>query len=260
MKKKVEEKYYRLTDSRSGASFTIKTGRDKRLLFFDETEGIERQRAIRHCPNEKSIFVDEQSEHAVVEPIVFFAGNLLVSREAQLTQEFLEASPENVLNGGGLFEIIDDELEAEETIEREELVSEVKQAVRNKGEEDDGIFELEAVTAILINSVARASKMSKSEMKREIYAHIDADPYYFVDEEGNVDIFDNEDMQRKFLVLRAITDGIIKKSPNNKAMLWVSGNKLIATAPKGLDLVDYFADYLSTDDGILVLEEIRRRT
>jgi len=116
------------------------------------------------------------------------------------------------------------------------------------------------IASILVNSVVSASKMSKSELKREIYRYADNDPYYFTDDEGNVNIFDDEYIQRKYLTLRAIKDNIIKKSANKKSMMWVSGNKVIATAPQGLDLVDYFSDYLSTDEGILVIEEIKRRT
>ena len=37
-------------------TFELKTGRDNDLIIFDESE--ETNRAIRHCKNEKSIFVD----------------------------------------------------------------------------------------------------------------------------------------------------------------------------------------------------------
>ena len=58
-KEKLFARDYRLTDSRSGEAFMLKTGRNKRLLSFDESKGY--QRAIRNCPNEQSIFIDEQS-------------------------------------------------------------------------------------------------------------------------------------------------------------------------------------------------------
>ena len=43
-------------------------------------------------------------------------------------------------------------------------------------------------------------------------------------------------------------------------MVWVRDNKMIATAPRGLELVEYFADFLSTEEGMLVSEEIKRRS
>lgn len=257
-KETIVEKSYRLTDSRSGEAFMLKTGRSKNLLHFDEE--MKYNRAIRHCPNEKSIYIDEQSDHALVQPIIFKQGFLDVKREDQATQKFLTAHPDNVLNGGGWFEEINDEIEAEEDIEREELIAEIRQVIKKKGDEEEGIYALEMIASILINSVVTASKMSKSELKREIYRYADSDPDYFTDDEGNVNIFDDEDIQRKYLVLRALKDNVIKKSPNKKSILWTSGNKVIATAPQGLDLIDYFSDYLSTDEGILVIEEIKRRT
>ena len=106
-KDQLVEKSYRLTDSRSGEAFMLKTGRNKRLLFFDEDKKY--NRAIRHCPNEVSIFIDEQSEHALVEPIIFFNGLLEVKREDQATQKFLDSHPDNSANGGNWFEQINDE-------------------------------------------------------------------------------------------------------------------------------------------------------
>lgn len=252
------EKSYRLTDSRSGEAFMLKTGRNKRLLAKDSEKGY--NRAIRHCPNEISIFIDEQSEHALVEPIIFRNGLLDVKPEYQSTQKFLASHPDNTANGGNWFEEINDEQEAGEDIEVEELISDIKQTVRAKGDEEDGIYALEMVASILLNSVTQAGKMTKSELKRTIYQYADSNPYYFTDDEGNVNIFDDEYLQRKYLVLRAIKDNIIKKSPNKKSMLWVSNSKVIATAPQSIDLIEHFTDYLSTDDGILVIEEIKKRT
>lgn len=250
------EKSYRLTDSRSGEAFLLKVGRNKNLLYFDEALGT--NRAIRHCPNEKSIFIDEQSQHALVEPIIFLKGLLVVPREHQATQKFLEAHPDNVKNGGAWFEEINDEQEAGEEIEREELITEIKQIVKSKGDEADGIYELEMIVATLTNSIADAAKMSKSELKRTIYQFVDTNPYYFTDDAGNINIFDDEQTQRKYLTLRALKEGIIKKSPNQKAILWSHNNSVIVNAPQGLDLVEYFSDYLSTDAGILVIEEIKK--
>lgn len=252
--KKPVEKSYRLKDSRSGESFMLKSGRDKRLLFFDEEKGL--NRAIRHCPNEQTIYIDEQSEHALVDPILFINGILTVKPQDQITQLFLNCHPDN----GTWFEEINDEKEAGEDIELEELITEIKQTVRAKGEEKDGVFALEMVASILLDSLHDAAKMTPSELKRVIYQKADSNPYYFTDDAGNINIFDDEFTQRKYLVLRAIKDNVIKKSPNRKSILWTKGNQLIATAPQGVDLVEFFADYLATDEGILVIEEIQKRS
>lgn len=256
--KKLVDKSYRLLDDRSGEAFLLKTGKNKRLLIFDTEEKI--NRAIRHCPNEKSIFLDEQSNHALVEPIVFEFGNLDVPYTDTITQQFLDRHPDNKANGGGWFEEVNEEAEATYEIETEELIHDIKQAVREKEKEEDGIYALEMTVAVILDSVDEASKMTKAELKRVIYNEADRNPEYFTDSNGNITIFDDEDTSRKYMTLRAIADGIIKKSPNNKSMVWAKDGKVIATAPVGLELVEYFSDFLSTDEGILVIEELKRRT
>lgn len=258
MSNKYTEKSYRLTEDRSGEAFLLKTGKNRRLLTFDAEKGY--NRAIRHCPNEKSIFIDEQSEHALVEPIIFYKGVLTVSATDQTTQRFLDAHPSNVANGGNWFEAINDDADATEEVEMEDLILDIKNMIREKAKEDSGIYALEMVVAVMIDSVEKASQMSEEALKRVLYNEADRNPYYFTDDNGNVNIFDNESMQRKYLTIRAIKDGVIKRSPNSKSILWTKDNTVIATAPKGLELIDYFADYLSSDEGMLVIEEIKRRS
>lgn len=258
MKKKFTEKSYRLMDDRSGLAFMLKVGKRGDLLTFDEEAGY--NRAIRHCPNERSIFVDEQSDHALVAPITFYGGYLEVKAAEQATQIFLNNHPDNGANGGTWFEEVNDEKEAAESIQIDEMKLDIKYAVRQKSKEESGVHELEAVAAVLLNSVELASEMQTEELKRTIYMEVDKDPYYFVDDLGNVNIFDDDSITRKYIVLRAIKDGIIKKTPNSKSIVWARDGALIASAPRGIELVDYFADFLSSDEGMLVAEEIARRS
>lgn len=257
-KEKFTSKRYRLAGDRSGETFILKVGKNKRLVIFDETIG--RNRPIRHCPNERSIFIDEQSQHALVEPIIFQFGVLDVAPTEQITQLFLDNHPDNVKNGGGWFEEINDDEDAEREVEIEDLILDIKQTIRDKEKERDGVYALEMAVAVLINSVEKASRMSPESLKRTLYNKVEENPHYFTDDNGNINIFDDEAMQRKYLTLRAIKDGIIKKSPNGKSMLWAKENTVITTTPRGVDLVEHFADFLSTNDGITVLEDIKRRS
>lgn len=255
--KKYLPKAYRLSDDRSGESLLLKVGKNNRLLVFDDEKGY--NRAIRHCPNEKTIFVDEQSQHALVQPIIFSFGYLDVPATDQITQTFLDTHPDNVINGGNWFETVDDEQEAKDSIEVDELVMDIKYAVRQKSKEKDGIHALMAVASVITGSVDEAARMGLEELKMNIYSKAESSPYYFTDDNGNVDIFDNNYVYRKYLVLRSIKDGIIKKSSNGKAMLWAKEGTVIMTAPVSVELVDHFTEYLASDDGMLVLEEIEKR-
>tara|TARA_R110000796_G_scaffold23144_1_gene66654 strand:- start:2426 stop:3244 length:819 start_codon:yes stop_codon:yes gene_type:complete len=256
----LKTKEYRLCDNRRGLMLILKTGKDKkkRLMVWDEKSEI--SRPIRHCPSEKSIFIDEQTEYAFVEPILFLSGYLEVDRTKQITQKFLDNHPDNAVNGGSWFEEINDEQEAEDDLTLEELKNDVYNAVRKKALEADGEYELEAVVAVLENSVQKASEMQLNSLKRRIYQQVQSNVEYFTDDNGNVNIFEDEYIMRKFFVLRAIKEGIIKKSINGKSMVWVKDNSAIASAPRGLELVEYFADFLGTDEGLLVSEEIKKRS
>ena len=262
---KLKSKSYRLTDDRSGEAFLLKTGKKGNMSIFDpnfkRTDGGKgARRAIRHCPNQKSIFMDEQDQYALVEPIIFLGGYLEVPSTQPITQEFLNNHPSNTANGGSWFEEVNDEIEAQEGIADDELRMDIKQLIRTTAKKKDGIHELRAVAAVLLNSVEQTYDKGIEELKSLLYNEVDADPKYFTDEDGNITIFENDHMQRKYLTLRAVRDGIIKKSVNGKSMLWSKGSKLIATAPTSIDLVEHFAEYLTTEDGMLVAEEILKRS
>lgn len=258
MTKNLKPKTYRLLEDRAGQSFILKVGVKGDLLAFDETAG--HNRALRHAPNEKSPYMDEQSDYAVVVPILFQGGYLETTERQTLTQSFLDLHPDNKANGGAWFELVDDEAEAINDIKKEDAVLDVKQAIRDKEKEEDGVYALESLTAVLRGSVAGVNRMSKSEMKREIYAAIDENPFRFIDAKGNVTIFEDESVNRKYIVLRAISDGVIAVSPNNRSVNWTKTKENIVNIPMGIKPVDYLTDFLATDDGILVLDEIIKRS
>ena len=261
-----KSKSYRLTDSRSGESFMLKTGKKGNLTVFDSeaNKGDGARRAIRHCPNQKSIFVDEQDQHALVVPIIFQYGQLEVDARNPITQQFLDNHPSNMSNTidglGGWFEIVNEEQENKESISSEELKNDIIYQVRKMAKTKDGIHELSAVVAVILSSVHEASKMGIETLKRVIYNEVDENPNYFADEFGNVTVFEDTVIKRKYITLRAIKEGVIKKSPNNRSMVWGKDSSMIATAPRAVDLIEYFADFLTTDEGILVGEEIEKRS
>lgn len=256
--KDLKDKTYRLADNRSGESFMVKVGRKGRLTIFDEDKGT--RRAIRHCPNQPSIFVDEQDKHARVTPIIFTNGYLEVDFKNPITQAFLDAHPSNVANGGNWFEFIDDELEATENIELEDLQVDLKTAVRKAAKAKDGFHKLMAEAAVYTGSIDKVKEKSIPELKQLLYNAIDSNPYYFADDSGKPTIFNDDITLRKYLVLKSLKDGIIKKSANTRTIVWGNDKSTIVSAPVGVDLVDYFTDYLSSDEGMLVLEEIMKRS
>ena len=251
---------YRLTNDKSGISQVIKSGRKGNLLVFDEKE--QRSRAIKHCPNQKSIYVDEQNQFAIVEPIVFLYGQLHVKANDVITQEFLASHPSNSKNSetGGWFEEINEEQEAKEGTADTELKASIISKIIEVSKEKDGLHQLSAVVAVLEGSFADAQKMGLEELKRSLYNEVDSDMRYFLDEENKVTIFNDRHIQRKYLTLKGLNEQIIKKSNLGRTMMWKDTEKVILTAPRSVDLVEHFAEFLGTDEGMLVAEEMANRS
>ena len=236
-------------------SYMIKTGRDGNLLVWDE--GKQAEVPIRHCPNDKSIYLEEQGDFAVVQEVVFVNGVLMVDSTKQSTQKFLDAHPHNKANGGRLFEEVNTAKEAEELIAETELRTIINMAIISKSKEEDGINELEAVVAVLGNSYDKILQMGVEELKRELYKEADRDPYQFVDDFGNVTIFDDILIKTKYLILKAQKLGVIEKTRSGNAMKWRNGDTFY-TAPAGIKVLDGLAEFLGTDDGILVAGQIKK--
>lgn len=255
---KLVDRTYRLASDRSGLTYLIKSGKSRRLLMFDEEKGV--QRAIRNCPNEGTIFVDEQSKFALVDVVMFTNGYLDIPAQSQVTQQFLKYHPDNVANGGSLFEEVNEEQEAQEEVEYDDLVIDIKSAVRAKLKEEGGIALVEAVVASIENSFEVATSMTKEELKRTIYREADNNPYQFTDDAGNCNIFEDNDSMRKHFILKAVSEGIIKTSLNGRSMLWKKGDGVIATAPVGMTIVDYMVAFLETEEGMLVSARIEDLT
>lgn len=249
-----QDKTYRLVGDVAPLTFHLQSGNNKKLLSFDKTE--QRNRAIRHCRNEKSIFIDEQSTNAVASPILFELGYLTVSFQDVVTQTFLDKHPDNSENGGSWFEEVNEAAEAKEDIDQEELIMDIKEVIRDKYRAKNGIAELEMVVSILLGSLDQASVLSADELKRVLYQEAESNPKFFINEDTEeVNVFDDENKKRRYLTLRGLKNGTIVKTLNGRSMTWTD-KSIIFTAPMGKDLVESFSQYLATDEGMMVAEEL----
>ena len=247
------DKAYRLLKYQP-LTFELKTGRDNNLLMFDEKS--KRQRAIRHCPNEQSIFVDEQSDVAVVAPIVFSRGILYTKATQPTTQLFLDSHPKN----GTVFEEVNDAADAQELTDYEEIKLDVKQAIRAKSKEEGGIEELRVVVGVLNSNVGQAAKMTGPELKNSLYDLVETKLNRFIDEDDNVTIFDDPEIKRIAIAQQAFNSGVIQVSPDATKIVWSDSKALICNIPTGLNHLDYFSEYLASPEGMAVALEVSKRS
>jgi len=257
-KVKREAQTYRLANDRSGITYNIKTGKSGNLTYYDEELGY--PVAIRHCTNEKTIELEKQSNFARVTRVMFINGYLDVAANETITQDFLSKHPDNVANGGQLFEFVDDNEDARQEVEEEDLILDIKTAVREAAKEDGGISKLEAVVASLENSFEIAKDMTPEALKRRIYQEADENPYYFTDDSGECNIFEDGEATRRHFILRAMHDGIVQASMNGRSLIWTKGKGVITTAPVGMPIVDHVVSFLETEEGMLVSQEITKKS
>lgn len=246
------DKSYRLLQYQP-LTFELKTGRDNNLVVFDEVTND--TRAIKHCPNEKSIFVDDQSKLGVVQSIVFINGVLHVRGTDVRTQEFLDIHPGN----GSKFEVINQAADAQELLEWEDTILDMKNVIREKAREDNGIEEIRVLVTALTSDISGASSMSAPELRFAAFELVESNPDRFLNDEGEISIFDDSNITRKAISVNAFASGVVTLSPDARQVLWSDNKAPICSVPQGKDYIEFFADYLKTDDGIEVMKEVNKR-
>ena len=207
------------------------------VTVFDKEHNKVRQ--IRYAPNEPSIYVEEQSEHAQREHIVFRDKMLFVPVEKPNLLEFLMKHPDNRVNGGSLFEMIDKSRSAEEELEREFTQFEAIGMVRDKD-----ISELLPVAMFLGINTNRKS----AEIRRDLLMDAKKNPTRFVE------LFDNPQVKCKSAVLQAVDFQLLNKKEDG--MYWFDTNRLIVTAAAGLDPVDVMTRFCLTEKGAPVYDRL----
>lgn len=210
------------------------------VTIFDESSNSVRE--MRYCPNEQSIWRDEQSEYAKREHIMFYDGLLYVPYTKPNLIEFLERHPGNETNGGSRFALIDNEKTAEEELTNEFQLLDAIQLVRDKNIED-----LLPVALFYNIGINRPS----SEIRFDLLQQARSNPADFIRS------FDNPMVRTRSVVKTAEMYQIIKCDENGT--YWFDSGRLIVSTPVGQDSIDVMAKFCLTDKGSLVFSELEQK-
>lgn len=237
-------------------SYSLKSGRGSQVLISEYNgKKLEYLKAIRHCPGEHSIFKEEQSKEAEVVPVVFIKGFFEAKAHEALTQDFLDNHPKN----GKTFKVVDAAADAEAYAEEEEMRLDAKAAVRKKAKEEGGTEVLRMVVTALTSDSAAASKMEPGLLKTTLYDLIDNNVSRFVNDEGEVDIFDDQDIVRGALAKMAFKSGVVEISGEGNNIIWSKNKDVITLVPEGASHEEYLAEYFATEEGVQVAREVNKR-
>jgi len=225
------------TVRKSGATFLLQ---QRGVVVHDK--GTDTVREIRYCPNEASIFRDEQSDKSVRRSVVFNEGRLFVPPNKPNLRDYLNAHPGNQANGGSMFFLVNKEKNSEAELDREFLMLDAVSMIRDK--------DLEELLPVAISYGFNINR-PVSEIKHDLMVIAKKDPKKFIE------AFDNPAVEMKTRVTLAKKYQIIKLDKDG--VKWYDTNKLIVSVPAGKKPMDVAVRYLLTEAAVPVVEEIDRQ-
>lgn len=215
--------------------------RNNNLSVFDPETG--RVRGLRYCPQENSVWKDEQSEDALVEQVVFNNKMLVVPVEKPNLLRFLELHPGNKANGGSsFFKPESKEKVAEATLEEEFAVTDAISLIKSRP-----IDELLPVAMSLKINTDQADLTIKREMVRQAKK----DPRSFMA------MFDSPMVHARSTVMQAFDFQIVEE--RRGAIVWFDTGKILVSVPVGQDPVDVLTRFAMTDKGASTRSELERQ-
>ena len=212
----------------------------KGVTVYDKENDTVRE--IRYCPNEPSVFVDEQSENAVRESVIFERGKLFVPREKPNLKKFLELHPANKENGGSIFKIVDKKKDAREELEKEFLVSDAVSIVRDRDIND--LLAIALYYGVNINAAT-------SEIRYNLLRIAKSKPKEFLQS------LDSPEVTCRSTIKQASDYQIISLKSNG--VYWFDANSLIVSVPVGQDPTDTMVRFCLTEKGASTLSLIEER-
>ena len=236
-------KTYKLSREAAPLAFMLASKHTKRkpLLYFDEKQGI--NKPLRYARNQKTPFEDDQDGNAILEPIIFEDGFLVVRKENQILQQFLHYHPEN----GSTFLEVNHEKDASKELE---VINHEVDALIAARQMDISRAEQIARVGLGVNT----DRMTSAEVKRDILVFARRNPQEFLD-------LLNDPM----LDLQAKVDGFFKESlltwKNSKDVHFntKTNKKKMLTVPYGESRDYIVASFLQSDEGIESLKMLENR-
>ena len=212
----------------------------KGVTMYDEEKDTVRE--IRYCPNEPSIWRDEQSENAKRQSVIFNEGRLFVRRDQPNLRAFMDKHPLNVANGGKMFRMVDKKRDAEQVLEKEFLLTDAITMVRDKDIQE--LLPVAMYFGININT-------SVSDIRYNLLQLAKKKTQEFIES------FDSPQVRTRSVIQQAADYQIIKLAKDS--VKWFDSNSMIVSVPVGQDPLDVLARFCLTEKGSSVLSTLEER-
>jgi hypothetical protein len=212
----------------------------KGITVYDSD--LDTVREMRYCPNEPSIWADEQGDNARKETVAFREGKLFVPKDKPNLRKFMDLHPMNINNGGKIFKQVDKKKDAKIELEKEFLLSEAVTMVRDKDINEllpialyFGVNINTAVTEIRYNLLNIAKKKTQEFIQS----------------------FDSPQVQVRSTIQQAKDYQLVNLKGDG--CYWFDTNSLILSVPVGQDAMDVMVRFCLTEKGAAVLSTLEER-
>ena len=234
----IKDRLYLLRDGKKPLSRSIKSAN---IYHFDKEKGYERE--LKYCQNQKTPFVDEMKGDQRLEHIVFRSGSLFVGKEKTTLQKLLSLyHPDRKT----IYKEYKPAALAAEEIDVLELQVEALVAARN--------IEIDLAEAIMrVEQGSKVSELSSKELRRDLLVFARNNPKLFLE------LADDENVMLRNFGIRAVEDGILRLSSDQRNFLWGSNGRKIMTIPFDEHPYTALAHWFKTDEGMDIYTNIEKR-
>ena len=212
----------------------------KGITVYDSDKDTVRE--MRYCPNEPSIWADEQGKNARKETVAFREGKLFVPKDKPNLRQFMDLHPMNIGNGGKIFKQVDKKQDAEIELKKEFTLSEAIGMVRDK--DINELLPVALYFGVNINtpvSEVRYNLLNIAKKRTEEF----------------IQSFDSPQVQVRSSIQQAKDYQLINLKADG--CYWFDSNRLIVSVPVGQDAMDVMVRFCLTEKGSPVLSTIEDR-
>jgi len=234
----IKDRIYYLKSDKKPISFLMNSSN---LYWFDEEKGYERE--LKYCENQQTCFVDEMKGDQRLAHIIFRNGNLFVPKQKTILQKLLSLyhPSRNVL-----FYEHKPSMVAGKEVEILELEADAILAAR-----DMDIDMAEAIMRAEIGS--KVSELSSKELKRDLLVFAKRNPKLFLE------LADDENVMLRNFGIKAVEEGILKLSHDQRYFSWASNGRKLLTIPFDEHPYSALAVWFKTDEGMEIYSNIEKR-
>ena len=234
----IKDRVYYLKGKHRPLSYSI---RSSNLFWFDEEKGYERE--IKYCQNQRTCFVDEMKGDQRLEHIIFRSGVLFVEKEKTVLQKFLSLYHPH---RNKLFYEHKPVEVAESQIDRLEMEADAILMARQ--------IDIDLAEAIMrVEKGSSVSSLSSKELKRDLLLFARNNPRLFLE------LANDDNVVLRNFGIKAVEEGIIKLSSDQRHFMWSSTNRKIMTVPFDEHPYTALAHWFKTDEGMEIYQNIEKR-